>query len=219
MWVYRTMAFMPTAVLEAQSAAKLAAVARTLDLYWDFSSPFAYLGATQAEALAARTGATLSWRPMLLGAVFKAIGQEQAPILSWGQAKRAYYFKDLERWAELYGVPFGFPTRFPMLTLKALRAYLALPEDRRGAFRERTFRAYWGEDRDIADEAVLAELAGEDPSALAARIQSPEIKKELVDATQSAIDRGVFGAPTWIVDGRELFWGQDRIALVERALG
>ena len=155
---------------------------------------------------------------MLLGAVFKAIGQEQAPILSWGEAKRSYYFKDLERWAELYDVPFRFPTRFPMFSLKALRAYLALPEGRRGAFRDRTFRAYWGEDRDIADEAVLAELAGEDAAALSARIQSPEVKKELLDATQTAIDRGVFGAPTWIVDGRELFWGQDRIALVERAL-
>jgi 2-hydroxychromene-2-carboxylate isomerase len=194
-------------------------VTRTLEIYWDFSSPFAYLGATQAEALAARTGAKLTWRPMLLGAVFKAIGQEQAPILTWGEAKRNYYFKDLTRWADLYGVPFRFPTRFPMLTLKALRAYLALPEGRRGAFRERTFRAYWAEDRDIGDEKVLAELAGEEVSALAARIQAPEIKNELTLATQEAIDRGVFGAPTWIVDGQELFWGQDRIALVERALG
>ena len=213
------MAFMPTPVVRGHSAAKLAAVTRTLDLYWDFSSPFAYLGATQAEALAARTGATLAWRPMLLGAVFKAIGQEQAPILSWGEAKRSYYFKDLTRWAELYGVPFRFPTRFPMPTLKALRAYLSLPEDRRRAFRERTFRAYWAEDRDIADESVLAELAEEDVGALSAKMQSPEIKKDLAAATQSAIDRGVFGAPTWVVDGQDLFWGQDRIALVERALG
>ena len=139
-----------------------------------------------------------------------------------GEAKRSYYFKDLTRWAEFYGVPFRFPTRFPMPTLKALRAYLALPEGRRGAFRERTFRAYWAEDRDINDEGVLAELAGEDAgtfAALSARMQSPEIKKELADATQSAIDRGVFGAPTWIVDGQEIFWGQDRIALIERALG
>jgi 2-hydroxychromene-2-carboxylate isomerase len=194
-------------------------VTRRLDLYWDFSSPFAYLATTQAEALAARTGANLVWRPMLLGAVFKAIGQEQAPILTWGEAKRNYYFKDLTRWADFYGVPFQFPTRFPVLTLKALRAYLALPENRRGAFRERTFHAYWALDRDIADDAVLAELAGEDVGTLTARMQSPEIKKALVDATQSAIDHGVFGAPTWVVDGKELFWGQDRISLVERALG
>jgi 2-hydroxychromene-2-carboxylate isomerase len=194
-------------------------VARTLDLYWDFASPFAYLAATQAEAVAARTGANLVWRPMLLGALFKAIGQEQAPILAWGDAKRNYYFKDIERWADFYGVPFRFPSRFPMLTLKALRTYLALPESRRGTFRDRTYRAYWAEDRDIADDAVIAELAGEEVGALTARIQAPDIKKALADATQHAIDRGVFGAPTWIVDGQELFWGQDRIALVERALG
>ncbi len=194
----------------------------TLELYWDFSSPFAYLGATQAEALAARTGATLVWRPMLLGAVFKAIGQEQAPILGWSEAKRNYYFQDLTRWADLWGVPFAFPTRFPMLSLKALRTYFALPEERRSAFRERTFRAYWAEDRDIADDAVLAELAGlagDDAERVRLRVQSPEVKKELADATQRAIAAGVFGAPTWIVDGKELFWGQDRIALVERALG
>jgi 2-hydroxychromene-2-carboxylate isomerase len=126
----------------------------------------------------------------------------------------------MKRFADYWGVPFRFPTRFPMLTLKALRAYLALPlpEERRAAFRERTFAAYWAEDRDIADDGVLRDLIGEGADEVLARAQSPEGKKALVDATQRAIDAGVFGAPTWIVDGKELFWGQDRIPLVERAL-
>jgi carboxymethylenebutenolidase len=102
--------------------------------------------------------------------------------------------------------------------LKALRSYLALPEERRAAFRERTFAACWAEERDIADEGVLRELIGEGAEGVLARTQSPDVKKELIDATQRAIDAGVFGAPTWIVDGKELFWGQDRIPLVERAL-
>src|ERR1700684_668689 len=95
----------------------------TLEFYWDFSSPFAYLGSTQAEALAARTGATLVWRPMLLGAVFKAIRAPEPPILSWSEGKRSYYSKDLGRWAEHWRVPFQFPSRFPMMTVKPLRAW------------------------------------------------------------------------------------------------
>jgi 2-hydroxychromene-2-carboxylate isomerase len=190
----------------------------TLEIYWDFSSPFAYLGSTQAVKLAERTGATLVWRPMLLGGVFKAIGQADVPLFTWSDAKKKYYFEDMHRWAEYWGVPFKFPTRFPMGSLKAMRTYLALPEPRRAAFREATFRAYWAEDRDIADDAVLRELVGAEADDVLARTQDPAVKKELVDATQAAVAAGVFGAPTWVVDGKELFWGQDRIPLVERAL-
>jgi len=190
----------------------------TLEIYWDFSSPFAYLGSTQAEKLAERTGATLVWRPMLLGGLFKAIGQNDVPLFTWSEAKKRYTFEDMLRWAAFWGVPFTFPTRFPMATLKALRAYLALPEERRAAFREKTFRAYWAEDRNIADDDVLRELIGPGAAEVLARTQDPAVKKELVDATQAAVAAGVFGAPTWVVDGKELFWGQDRIPLVERAL-
>lgn len=190
----------------------------TLEIYWDFSSPFAYLGSTQAAKLAERTGATLVWRPMLLGGLFKAIGQSDVPLFTWSEAKKRYYFEDMHRWAAYWGVPFKFPTRFPMGSLKALRTYLALPEPRRAAFREATFRAYWAEDRDIADDGVLRELVGAEADDVMARTQDPAVKKELIDATQSAVAAGVFGAPTWVVDGKELFWGQDRIPLVERAL-
>ena len=190
----------------------------TLEIYWDFSSPFAYLGSTQAVKLAERTGATLVWRPMLLGGLFRAIGQSDVPLFTWSDAKKKYYFEDMHRWAAYWAVPFKFPTRFPMASLKAMRTYLALPESRRAAFREATFRAYWAEDRDIADDGVLRELVGAEADDVMARTQDPTVKKELVDATQAAVAAGVFGAPTWVVDGKELFWGQDRIPLVERAL-
>jgi 2-hydroxychromene-2-carboxylate isomerase len=194
------------------------AMAHSLEIYWDFSSPFAYLGSTQAKALAARTGADLVWRPMLLGAVFKAIGQVDVPLMAWSDAKRRYYLTDMARWAEFWGVTLKWPTRFPMNTVKALRAYLSLPSERRDAFRDATFRAYWAEDRDIGDDRVLAELIGKGADEVLARCGTPEIKQELFAATQRAVDAGVFGAPTWIVDGKDVFWGQDRISLVERAL-
>ena len=202
----------------------------TLELYWDFSSPFAYLGSTQAEALAARTQATLLWRPMLLGAVFKAIGTPDVPLLGWSPAKRRYYQRDMQRWASHWNVPFRHPSRFPMNTVKALRTYLALPEVMRAPFREATFRAYWAEDRDIGDDGELrALIEGASRSAVGsvigsvidsvvARRANAEIKQALFDETKRAIDAGVFGAPTWVVDGKDLFWGQDRLDLVEDAL-
>jgi 2-hydroxychromene-2-carboxylate isomerase len=193
-------------------------MAHTLEIYWDFSSPFSYLGSTQAKGLAARTGAELTWRPMLLGAVFKAIGQVDVPLLAWSDAKRRYYLNDMLRWAEYWSVPLKWPSRFPMNTVKALRSYLSLPADRCDAFREATYRAYWAEDRDISDDKVLAQLIGKGADEVLARCSQPEIKQELFSATQRAVDAGVFGAPTWIVDGKDLFWGQDRVALVERAL-
>jgi 2-hydroxychromene-2-carboxylate isomerase len=193
-------------------------MAKTLELYFDFSSPFAYLATTQAADVARRNGATLVWRPMLLGGVFKAIGTPDAPILSWSEQKRQYYFTDLRRWAAHWSVPFRFPSRFPMSSIKALRVWLALPEPRRDAFLHAAMRAYWGEDRDISDDAVLAELVGEGAAEVIAKTQSPEIKEALKASTQRAIDAGVFGAPTWVVDGKELYWGQDRIELVEREL-
>jgi 2-hydroxychromene-2-carboxylate isomerase len=191
----------------------------TLEIYFDFSSPYAYLGATQAEALAARIGAELVWRPMLLGGLFKAIGQAMVPIATWAEAKQRYYRRDMDAWAELYGVPFRFPSRFPQNSLKALRVYLALDDARRADFRARAFAAMWAEDKDISDDATLKEAIGPGAADVLARAQTPEVKQALVTATDRAKDAGVFGAPTWVVDERELFWGQDRIPLVVHFTG
>jgi 2-hydroxychromene-2-carboxylate isomerase len=190
----------------------------TLDFFWDFSSPFAYLGSSQAEALAERTGAKLVSRPMLLGGLFKAIGQVDVPLATWSDAKRNYTLQDIVRWAEYWGVPFKWPSRFPMSSIKPLRAYLALPENRRLDFRRKVFAAYLAEDRDIADDAVLAELIGDGAADVLQKTNDPVIKQELIDATKYAEKKGVFGAPTWLVDDRDLFWGQDRVLLVEQAL-
>lgn len=190
----------------------------TLEFYWDFSSPYAYLGSTQAKAVAERTSATLVYRPMLLGAVFKAVGQNTIPMETFSPAKKAYGLRDMHDWADYWGVPFQFNTTFPLNSVKALRCYLALPESRQDAFREATFRAAWAEGRDIGDEAVLRELIGADADAIFEQTQAPAIKQALFAATDRAVAVGAFGAPTWVVDGEKLFFGQDRLPLVERAL-
>ena len=188
----------------------------TVDFFWDFSSPFAYLASTQIPRLGER--AKIVSRPMLLGGLFKSIGQADVPLSTWSQQKQKYTFDDMHRWAAHWNVPFKFPSRFPMNSVKALRAYLALPETRRADFQKKVFAAYWAEDRDISDDAVLSELIGEGASDVLAKTQDPAVKQELIAATKYAEQKGVFGAPSFLVDDKDLFWGQDRIVLVERAL-
>lgn len=184
----------------------------TLDFWFDFSSPFAYLASTQVDALAARTGATLRWRPMLLGAVFNAVGQVNIPISSFSEAKRRYYARDLERWAEQWHVPFVWNPVFPLRTVLPLRAFLAHPDP--VPFAHRVYAAAWADGWDVADPAVLRECGASDEVLAAA----PAQKEALFAETEEALRLGVFGAPSFIVDGQHLFWGQDRLGMVERAL-
>jgi 2-hydroxychromene-2-carboxylate isomerase len=193
---------------------------RVLDVYWDFSSPFAYVGAAQVEGVARRTGARVNWHPLLLGGLFKSIGTAEVPLATFSAAKQRYILKDVERWAQYAGVPFRFPTRFPAQSLRALRVYLALPDAQRAAYRDAIFRACWADDRDISDDAVISSCIANESIARAAlaSANSDAVKSELRNLTEGAAKRGVFGVPTFGV-GPELFWGQDRLDLVEEALG
>ncbi len=184
----------------------------TVDFWFDFSSPFAYLACTQIEAIAARTGAQVRWRPMLLGAVFRAVGQVDVPLLGMGAAKQTYYAMELDRWAARWGVPFTFNPTFPLRTVTPLRAFLAHPDPL--PFARRVFHAAWAESRDVGDPCVLSECGA--PDDVLSRVA--EQRQALIDSTQAAIDAGVFGAPAFVVNGRWLFWGQDRLGMVERAL-
>lgn len=188
--------------------------------FFDYSSPFAYLAATQIEAVAQRAGAELIWRPFLLGGLFKAIGTPDVPLFAMPEAKRRHAAADMLRWADHYGVPLRFPTRFPMNTVKPLRMTLQLPDAQKPAFLHRVYRAYWAEDRDIGDDAELTALAGEvglDGAALLAGARGEAVKARLKRATDEAIEAGVCGAPSFLV-GDLLFWGQDRLVFVEKAL-
>ncbi len=184
----------------------------TLDFWFDFSSPFAYLAATQVDALAARTGASLRWRPMLLGAVFKLVGQVDVPLFAMSAAKQQYLFKDFHRWAAWWDVPLTFPSRFPLRTLLPLRTWMAHPDPL--PYGQAVFHAAWAEDRDVTDPDVLRSCGATEEVLAAAADQ----KQALIDSTNEAVAAGVFGAPTFVVDGKYLFWGQDRLALVERCL-
>lgn len=194
---------------------------KTIELFFDFSSPNAYFATLQLPAVAASAGATLVYRPFFLGGLFKLLEAPQTPGMSSPEKARAS-LRDLERWSDKHGVPFRWPSRFPMNTLKALRGVFVLGDLGIGerAYIEAVFRAYWAEDRDIADPQVLAEvvqgLSG-DGSELLRLIEEPKVKDRLRVATEEARTRGVFGAPV-IVVGDELFFGKDRLDFVADAL-
>ena len=193
------------------------AATRQVECWFDYSSPFAYLGTTQIERVAREHAARVTFRPFLLGALFQEIGTPLVPLEAFSEPKRRHARLDLERWADHWGVPFRFASRFPLRTVTALRVTLLVAAPERPALVHAIMRATWVDDRDPADPEVLGGCltsAGLDPSLV---LRAAEAKQALFDATAEAVRLGAPGAPSFVVGGR-LFWGQDRLELVGKAL-
>lgn len=191
--------------------------ARVADFYFDVVSPYTWLASTQLDGIEARTGARFVWKPMFLGGLFAAIGNRAPAEL---RPRGAFMFKDLQRWAAHYDVPYAFPRAFPIMTLMAQRAVVAAPEGQVPTAARALMRAYWADGKDISKPDVVAaalDAAGLDGAAQVAATNDPQIKARLKATTDEAQARGVFGAPSFIVDG-ELYWGNDRLFMVEAAL-
>jgi 2-hydroxychromene-2-carboxylate isomerase len=204
------------------TVAERAAPGATLDVYVDASSPFSYLALTQLPALAAM-GVVPRLVPILLGALFRDIGQANVPLLAMAPPKLRYMSLEMQRWARWWGVPFVPPGKFPQRTVTAQRlAMLAADQGYEAGYRLALAlgRAMWAEQRDLEDDATLRQILdanGFSPE-LVARTQEPEIKARLAANTAAAKDAGVFGVPAFVVNGQHLYWGQDRLELVARAL-
>lgn len=189
-----------------------------IEFYFDFSSPYSYLLSEQIEAVATRHGRSVKYRPTLLGAVFKHTGG--APLIEV-PLKGEYSRRDFARSARHAGVKFTMPDVFPVGTVNAARALLWLQSSgsaKSVPFVHTVFRAYFTQNRNISEPAVLADIAQElgiDAVAMAAAVQDPAIKDKLKAAVDESIARGVFGAPFVFVDG-EPFWGNDRLPQIER---
>jgi len=191
----------------------------SLDFWFDYSCPYAYLASTQVEALAARAGATLTYKPMLLGGVFAANGTPQKLFATLSPPKAAHNARDLERWADLFGVPLVMPAGHPLRTVEALRATVASGIDARVV--HGFYRAYWVDGRGPSEESTMRDVlgaAGHDADGILATIARPEAKDDLRRRTDEAIALGIFGAPAFVVNGARLYWGQDRMHFVERDL-
>lgn len=191
-----------------------------IEFYFDFSSPYSYIASEVIDGLAEKYGRKVKWRPMLLGVVFQKTGQ---PLLVNVPLKGEYSMRDFARSARYHGVPFTFPAKFPLSTVSAARAYYWLHGQDCAKARQlarAAFRAYWVDGRDISDPAVLQDIAaglGIDGAALAAGIATPEIKERLKVETDTALAKGMCGAPWFVVDN-EPFWGADRLPQIEKWL-
>ena len=193
----------------------------TVEFFFDYGSPYSYLADTQLGGLEERTGARIVYRPMLLGGVFKATGN-RSPAEEQVVPKRSYFTHDLRRWVDRYGIPFRTNPNFPINTLSLMRSCVAA--QREGVFDQfhRTvYPAFWAEGLDLGDTKVLTRLlddAGLDSKRLLELSTDPSVKQELRATTEEAVERGVFGAPSFFV-ATDLYFGNDRLTWVEEALG
>ncbi len=192
-----------------------------IDFYFDFSSPYGYLMSERIDALAAQYGRKVRWHPILLGIVFQATGSR--PPADGVSSKGKYMAHDFHRSARHMGIPYNPPSRFPLPTQNAARAFYWLHgQDCALArlFAHAAYRAFFVDDLDISSpETVLqiAEKIGVDREALAAALQSPEIKTRLKDEVEQALQNGIFGSPHVVIDG-EAFFGADRLPQIEHWL-
>lgn len=193
-------------------------MSKTLEFYFDVGSPASYLAWTQLPDITSRHAATLVWKPMLLGGVFQATGNQSPATIP---AKGRYSRQDMQRFARRYGVALNHNPHFPVNTLQLMRGAVAyLDEPRFQDYLTAIFTAMWVDEKDMGQPETVSEVltaAGFDPQEVMARASDPAVKERLKALTTEAVDRGVFGAPTLFVDD-EMFFGQDRLWMVEEAL-
>jgi 2-hydroxychromene-2-carboxylate isomerase len=198
-------------------------MAKLVDYYFTPVSPYTYLGHERFLEIAARHGATIAVKPVDYGRIFPVSGG--LPLKQRAPQRQAYRLMELERWSKHLGKALNVkPKFFPVSAEIAARWIIAAQAGRgdaealrlTGAF----LRAVWVEERDISDEPTLASIAAEerlDPAQLAADAASPDSAARYDALTQEAIDRQIFGAPTYVYRD-EPFWGQDRLDFLDRAL-
>jgi 2-hydroxychromene-2-carboxylate isomerase len=195
-----------------------------LECFFDCSSPWTYFAFESLLRIQDEIGATIQWRPFLVGGVFNAVNpsvynSRDAPVA----AKSAYNKKDQLDWARHLGLAVLYrPTVFPVNSVKAMRACIVLePKGKLVPFARATFKAYWTDDKDISQIPVLTEICRAldiDPGELLAAIDQQPVKDALRANTQEAIDRGSFGSPTIFVGGDDMYFGNDRMPLIKDAV-
>ncbi len=196
---------------------------KKLDFYFDYSSPWTYLGFTGFLQIMQKHEIDLHWKPILVGGIFNTVNQtvyqnreKTNPI------KERYYKKDLQDWCHYYGIQINWPDVFPVNSVKAMRgAFVALEQDCLIPYSLATFEAYWRDNKDISKDTVLHEIilsAGLSPDEFFGRISQDSYKQALRKNTDDLIALGGFGSPTFIIDEQDMYFGNDRLPLVRAAL-
>ncbi len=184
-----------------------------LEFWYEFASTYSYISVMRIDELAKREGVLIKWRPFLLGPIFKSQGWATSPFNIY-ESKGRYMWRDIERLADKYGIPWEKPSEFPRNGLRVSR--VALVAEQEGwceEFSRKVFQANFAQDKDISDEAVIASILdsiGKSSAQVIERAKSDETKLKLRAQTEQAMEKGIFGAPTFSA-GDELFWGNDRL--------
>jgi 2-hydroxychromene-2-carboxylate isomerase len=196
----------------------------TLEFFFDCSSPWTYLGFTRVQPIVARTGAEIVWKPILVGGVFNAVNQDVYERRANPDPRKGRYSaKDLQDWARLTGLTIKMPPSiFPVRATLAMRCALAAQDEGKVVeFSRACFEAYWSEDKDIAASHVIKDIckrADLNGDHILKKAQTDAIKDRLRANTDEVIARGGFGSPTMFVNSSDMYFGNDRMELVEAAL-
>lgn len=194
-----------------------------VEYFFDCSSPWTYLAYTRIESICERHSAGLIWKPILVGGVFNSVNasvyeQRANPVA----VKSAYYQKDLADWAEHQGIVIGTPAVFPVNSVKAMRGcFVAQENELLSDYVGHVFYSYWTELNDISQDEVLAVIldkTGLDRDEFFQKITDQAYKDKLRANTDELIRRGGFGSPTMFVDESDMYFGNDRLVLLEAAL-
>ena len=190
---------------------------KTVTFCFDFGSPYSYLAYNYLSPIK-ETGARIDLKPVLLGGIFKATGNQPPATV---QKKGEYMFKDIQRWSNKLGISFKMNPYFPILTVPHMRgAILAQKKNILEDYMQSMFDSMWLKGLNLNDQEILTQVASEsgiDPNDFAEGISSDEIKDELRLNTQFAIDKGAFGVPTYFFEN-EMFWGIDSIKFLLESL-
>ncbi len=194
-----------------------------LEFFFDCSSPWTYLAFVGIQPIIARVDVNVHWRPILVGGVFNVVNQDVYQYRAQPNPRREnYYSKDLNDWFRHYGLMLNWPDVFPVNSVKAMRgAFIALEKDCLVRYCLAVFEAYWRDNKDISRDDVLAEIVESqdmDSQAFFEKINHPDYKQALRVTTQNLIDRGGFGSPTMFVNDTDMYFGNDRLILVESML-
>jgi 2-hydroxychromene-2-carboxylate isomerase len=191
---------------------------KNVDFYFDYGSPATYLAWTQIDKIISDANAKLNMIPMLLGGVFKETGNSSPAFIP---AKSKWMGKDLKKHAEIYGVDYNSNSFFPINTLNLMRGAIAAQKmNIFEKYSEAVFTGIWVKDINLGDLEIVQDYLNKneiDTDQLFSLVQSDEIKSELIENTKQAVENGVFGAPTFMINN-ELIFGQDRLEFLRMAL-
>ena len=195
-----------------------------MEFFFDCSSPWTYLAFSRIQSIIEKYPLEVIWKPILVGGVFNEVNDEiYAQRANPNPLKFKYSRKDMQDWAELSNIIIKWPSIFPVNAVKMMRiAIIAIEEDCLVSYATKCFKSYWEEDKDVSNDNILKKIilsCGMDDKKVFHLIQMDEIKNKLKSNTSNLIERGGFGSPTIFLNDHDMYFGNDRLELIDYKLG